>query len=265
MARVLEARHITVVYSIRRGLFSRGEVVGLRDVDFEVEEGESVSVVGESGSGKTTLGRVLAGVQPYTSGLLLFYGKDVRSLSKEEYVKYRRSVQYIPQDPYSSFNPFKSMESMLMDVVRFYRIADRRRAHSVVSSMLKDLQLDPDEVLDKYPHQLSGGQLQRIAIARALLIRPRVLIADEIVSMLDASLRLELIDLLKQVQKDYELSVVFITHDIALARYFASNGRIVVMRNGVIVESGPTMEVVENPRDEYTKLLLNSHLEPSLG
>lgn len=209
----------------------------------------------------------MAGVQLPTKGTVLFYGKDVREMSKDEFMNYRRSVQYIPQDPYSSFNPpFKSMESILMDVITYYKIADRRRAYSLMSSILKDLQLEPDEVLDKYPHQLSGGQLQRIAIARALLIRPKVIIADEIVSMLDASLRVDLIDLLKQVQREYGLSVVFITHDIALARYFAINGgELVVMHNGRIVERGRTNEVIENPRDSYTKLLLSSHLEPSLG
>ncbi len=265
MAKILEAKHVSVVYSIRKGLFSRAEILALNDVDFDVDENASISIVGESGSGKTTLGRVLAGVQLPTKGTVLFYGKDVREMSKDEFMNYRRSVQYIPQDPYSSFNPpFKSMESILMDVITYYKIADRRRAYSLMSSILKDLQLEPDEVLDKYPHQLSGGQLQRIAIARALLIRPKVIIADEIVSMLDASLRVDLIDLLKQVQREYGLSVVFITHDIALARYFAINGgELVVMHNGRIVERGRTNEVIENPRDSYTKLLLSSHLEPS--
>ena len=263
MAKILEARHLTVIYTIRKGLFSKAEVQALNDVDFDIEEKGSISVVGESGSGKTTLGRVLAGLQPPTRGTVLFYGKDIRTMSKEEFMKYRRSVQYIPQDPYSSFNPFKSIESALMDVVTFYKIADRRRAYSVISSMLKDLQLDPDEVLEKYPHQLSGGQLQRVAIARALLIRPKVIIADEIVSMLDASLRVDLIDLLKQVQREYGLGVVFITHDIALARYFAADGELVVMYRGRVVERGRTSEIIENPRDSYTKLLLSSHLEPS--
>jgi len=262
MARIIEARKLVVIYDTRKGLFSSGKVVALDNVDFDIDEGDSISIVGESGSGKTTLGKVLAGIQPLTKGSILFYGKDIRELGKDEYIKYRRSIQYIPQDPYSSFNPFKSIESALMSVVMYHKIADKKNAYSVISGMLKDLQLDPDEVLDKYPHQLSGGQLQRIALVRALLIRPKVLIADEIVSMLDASLRLELINLLRQVQREYGLSVIFITHDIALARYFASNGELVVMHNGKIVERGSTMEVIENPRDEYTKLLLSSHLEP---
>jgi len=150
-----------------------------------------------------------------------------------------------------------------MDVITYYKITDRRKAYSVISSILKDLQLEPVEILDKYPHQLSGGQLQRVAIARALLIRPKVIIADEIVSMLDASLRIDLIELLRQVQREYGLSVVFITHDIALARYFANDGELVVMYNGKVIERGRTNEIIENPRDNYTKLLLSSHLEPS--
>ena len=254
---------MSVVYSIRKGLFSRAEVNALSDVDFSIDENESISIVGESGSGKTTLGRVLAGIQLPTKGTVFFYDKDIKIMSKDEFMNYRRSVQYIPQDPYSSFNPFKSMESMLMDVITYYKIVDRRRAYSVISNILKDLQLEPDEILDKYPHQLSGGQLQRVAIARALLIRPKVIIADEIVSMLDASLRIDLIELLKQVQREYGLSVVFITHDIALAKYFASDGELVVMYNGKVIERGRTNEIIENPRDSYTKLLLSSHLEPS--
>ncbi|WP_069806695.1 ABC transporter ATP-binding protein [Vulcanisaeta thermophila] len=262
MDSILEARHVTVVYSIKKGLFSTSTVVALDDVSLSVSEGSSISIVGESGSGKTTLAKVLVGVQPVTKGNVLFYGKDVSLMSKQEFYWYRRNVQYIPQDPYSSFNPFRNIGSVLRDLALFHRVATRSNVNDVIRNTLEIVKLDPDEVLDKYPHQLSGGQLQRVALARALLLKPKVLIADEVVTMLDASLRVELIDLIKQIQREYKLAVLFITHDIALAKYFAEDGEMVVMYRGRIIERGYTKSIISNPKEEYTKLLLSSYLEP---
>ncbi|MBQ1083724.1 ATP-binding cassette domain-containing protein [Nocardiopsis sp. B62] len=251
---MLELSHVHKVYRV--GAFGGAKLRAVRDVNLTVEPGEVVSLIGESGSGKSTIGKMVLGLTGVSSGSIRFEGRDVSRLrgfaARKEY--YRR-VQGVFQDPFSSFNPiFKA--DRVFEMIRssyFPEVSDadwRDRVLDVVGTV----RLDPENVLDKYPHQLSGGQLQRLLIARALLLDLRLLVADEVISMLDASTRIDVLNLLGDL-KERGLGVLFVTHDLSLGNYVSD--RSVILRKGAIAELGPTRRVFENPLHPYSRHLLS--------
>jgi oligopeptide/dipeptide ABC transporter ATP-binding protein len=231
----------------------------LNHVSMEVGEESVVAVVGESGCGKTTLGRLAIGLVQPVDGTVRYEGKDIWSLPKAEWNQYRRSVQVIHQDPYSSLNPGLTVMDALTAGMRHHHIVPRRELRREALRLLDLVGLETTEsILTRYPHQLSGGQRQRLVIARAMSLRPRLVVADEAVSMLDVSMRVSVLDVLLRLRDEERLSFVFISHDLGVVRYFARGGRVMVMFFGVVVEEGPAEDVIANPQHPYTSLLLQA-------
>lgn len=260
MARVslLSVEHVSHRYQTARD----GRPV-LQDVSAAIEPGQTLAVVGESGCGKTTLGRAIVGLMQPEAGTVSFEGADIWKLRGSGYRRYRNSVQLIHQDPYGALNPGLTVEETLASGLRYHRVVRRREIPGEVRRLLGLAGLDASQAfLERYPHQLSGGQRQRLVIARAMALRPSLLVADEPVSMLDVSMRISVLDLLKSLGQSHGLAYLFISHDFGVVRYFAAGGRIIVMFFGVVVENGPVEEVIARPRHPYTFLLLDAVPEP---
>jgi len=258
---LIATESVTKVFSVRTSVFgARRQIKAVDSVSLEIGENEILALVGESGCGKSTLGRLMLALLKPTSGKVLYMGEDVWSLKGEKFKEFRRNAQIVPQDPYSTLNPMKKVVSALTPPLLHYKIArSRREARKMAGELLEMVGLSPPEdFLERYPCRLSGGQLQRIAIARAISVRPKFIVADEAVSMLDASLRIEILDLLLDLQRKFKTAYLFITHDFGIARYFAREGRIAVMYLGSIVEVGRTEEVIQNPLHPYTKALITA-------
>jgi len=232
----------------------------VRDVSFSLYRGAVVALVGESGSGKSTAAKLLAGQERLTSGTIRLDGKQVQVSSRGDFRRYKSEVQLVFQDPFSSLNPIHTVRYHLERPVRLHQGKDVKVGQEVVS-LMEQVRLTPaKQFLAKYPHELSGGQRQRVSFARALAARPSVLLADEPVSMLDVSIRLEMLALLDDLRQRFRLAMLYITHDIASARYFADE--ILVMFAGEIVERGPAEEVTQFPAHPYTQLLVASAPDP---
>ncbi|PMC74598.1 peptide ABC transporter ATP-binding protein [Brachybacterium sp. UMB0905] len=240
------------------------DLPAVSDVSLAVGEGEVLCLVGESGSGKTTTARLAAGLAAPTSGAVRYRGQDLQAMSRQDRRSYRRDVQYIHQDPYASLNPIRSVRSTLSIPLRRHGLArTRAEVDATVDELLTRVDLTPPESYrEKFPHQLSGGQRQRISVARGLTLNPKLLIADESTSMLDVSIRVSLLNMLTRLRKEEGVAFIYITHDLALAKYFAWEGRTAVMYLGRIVEAGPTPQVINNPQHPYTKALLEAVPEP---
>jgi ABC-type microcin C transport system duplicated ATPase subunit YejF len=233
-----------------------GLTPALRKVSFDLRPGEVIALIGESGSGKTTIGKILLRLVQPTSGTVTFDGKDIASYSPRGLKDYYRHVQGVFQDPFSSYNPIYRADRVY-DLVResyFPKVGDREWS-AKVEQALDAVALNPADVLGKYPHQLSGGQQQRLLIARALLLDVKVLIADEIISMLDASTRVDVLNLLVKLKRQ-GLAILFITHDLSLGNYVSD--RTIILRHGAIVEIGATEKIFGNPQHEYTRMLLSA-------
>ncbi len=261
MSKVLELRDVSVAFAVGRTLFSSGRVAKAVDrVNLELGEGRTLALVGESGCGKTTTGKVAAGLIKPTEGSVLFYGRDVWKINREEFKEFRKSVQIIHQDPYSSLNPMLTIyRTLSAPLFRHKLVSSKEEAVDKVSKLLETVGLvPPEEFISKYPHQLSGGQRQRVVIARAISLNPRVIVADEPVSMIDVSLRLQILHLMKDLQRKMGVAYLFITHDLATGRYFARDGYTAVMYLGTIVEFGPTNSVILEPLHPYTRALLSA-------
>ena len=255
---LLSVDHVTHRYPT-----ARDDRPVLNDVSVDIEPGQILAVVGESGCGKTTLGRMITGLARPLAGTVSFEGDDIWAIKGSAYQNYRRSVQLIHQDPYGALNPGLTVEEAIAGGLRHQRIVPRREIRGEVQRLLGLAGLDAGQAfLDRYPHQLSGGQRQRLVIARAMALRPSLLIADEAVSMLDVSMRISILDLLKELGRSNGLAYVFISHDFGVVRYFATGGRIIVMFFGVVVESGPVEQVIARPRHPYTYLLLDAIPQP---
>ncbi|GAB3087158.1 ABC transporter ATP-binding protein [Isoptericola nanjingensis] len=264
-APVLEAVGLTKHYPVKGGGrgSGRGAVVHAVDgVDLALHAGRVVALVGESGSGKSTVARLLAQLQPATAGRLLLGGTDARARGRRAFRRYVNRVQMIFQDPFASLNPVHPVRYTLTRALRIHR--GRLRGDELeraLAELLERVHLTPAErYVDKYPHELSGGQRQRIAIARALAADPEVLLADEPISMLDVSIRLGILNLLADLRDRLHLAILYITHDIASARYFADTT--LVMYAGRVVESGDSESVTQDPKHPYTRLLLASAPDP---
>jgi peptide/nickel transport system ATP-binding protein len=257
MPPLLEARDVTK--SFGGGLLDRRHTVALRRFSIGLAEGRPsvTAVVGESGSGKTTLARLLLGFLTPTAGRVAYRGRDLATLTRAEWRTFRREVQAVFQDPYEVYNPFYQVDHVLaVPVAKFGLATSRAGARTLIEDALRAVGLRPDETLGRFPHQLSGGQRQRIMVARALLLRPRVILADEPVSMVDASLRATILGALRQMTLDLQIPVIYITHDLATAYQVAEN--IVVLYRGAVVEAGDVELVVKEPRHPYTQLLVGS-------
>ncbi len=257
MGALLEARHVTKVFGA--GLLSKHRTVALDDFSLTVDAAPPsvTAIVGESGSGKTTLARLLLGLTPPTSGEILYLGKNVHRMSTGERRTFRRDVQVVFQDPYDSYNPFYRVDHVLAEPIANFRLAKSAREKSaLIENALEAVGLRPEETLGRYPHQLSGGQRQRVMVARALLVKPRLIIADEPVSMVDASLRATILGSLRKLNQQFGISIMYITHDLTTAYQISKN--IIVMYSGSPVEVGDVDAVVHRPKHPYTQLLISS-------
>jgi peptide/nickel transport system ATP-binding protein len=238
------------------GGFGRSVTPALRSVSFGIDAGEVVTLIGESGSGKTTLGRIVLRLTPPSAGRVIFDGRDIATFERSQLRDYYSEVQGVFQDPFSSYNPVYKADRVFELVRRaYFARVGQPEWDAKIESALHAVALNPGDVLDKYPHQLSGGQQQRLLIARALLLDVKLLIADEIISMLDASTRVDVLNLLVSLKRS-GLAILFITHDLSLGNYVSD--RTVILRRGAIVEMGPTTMVFTNPQHWYTKMLLQS-------
>jgi len=250
----LETRHLNKVYG-SAGWLGTGRVVhAAKDVDLVVRRGETLGVVGESGSGKSTVARCIVRLVDPTGGEMTIDGHDIASLDQGALRPYRRDIQIVFQDPYRSLNPRRTVGQSIIEGPMNFGLS-HGEATKRARELLRVVGLAP-EVLDRYPHQFSGGQRQRICIARALAMEPRVLIADEAVSALDVSVQAQVLELLSDVRRRFDLAMLFITHDLRVAAQICD--RIMVMQNGVVVEQGPTRAVYLDPQHAYTKALLGA-------
>ncbi len=251
---VLELRNVNKVYRV--GTFGGDTLHAVKDVSFTAEPGQIISLIGESGSGKSTIGKMILRLAKVSSGQILYDGQDVSTLKGSELKPYQHRVQGVFQDPFSSYNPiFKADRVFGMIKDSFHGSLSASEWSGRVEQALRDVALDPDAVRGKYPHQLSGGQLQRMLVARALLLEIDFLVADEIISMLDASTRVDVLNLLGDL-KAGGLGVLFVTHDLSLGNYISDTA--IILRRGRIVERGPTSAVFDHPAHPYTKMLLGS-------
>jgi peptide/nickel transport system ATP-binding protein len=255
---LLEIKHATKVYG--GGLLEgAGRTIALRDFSLTIAEKPATitTIAGESGSGKTTLANAILGFLNLTSGQIVYRGMDVARLSGTRLVDYRRQVQAIFQDPYEVYNPFYRIRHVFDLVIARFRLArTRREADKMIDGALRVVGLNAAEVLAKYPHQLSGGQRQRIMVARAFLLRPRLIVADEPVSMVDASLRAMILEIMLRMRDEFGISFVYITHDLSTA--YQISDQTCILYRGSIAEKGPTTSVIEHPRHPYVQLLLGS-------
>jgi peptide/nickel transport system ATP-binding protein len=257
---VLETTGLTKHFPVHRG---RREVVHAVDgVDIRLMRGEVVALVGESGSGKSTVARLLAQLLPATSGVISLEGVPTKAHGGRRFRRYVRNVQMILQDPFASLNPIHTVRYVLGRSIRIHHPAAKSaEREELLHSLLSRVDLVPPErYLDKFPHELSGGQRQRVAIARALGATPKVLLADEPVSMLDVSIRIGVLNLLQDLKQTFQLAILYITHDIASARYFADTT--MVMYAGQIIERGSSEQVTQKPAHPYTQLLIASAPDP---
>lgn len=253
---LLSVEHLKVSYPIRSSILLRkiGEKLAVSDVNFEIRPGETVGLVGESGSGKSTIARAVIGLVPVADGVIRFEGHDVTKLSKREMTAMRSDMQMIFQDPYASLNPRLTVRDIIAEAWRVHPdVVPRDRWTAEAKDLMDRVGLDPD-YSDRYPHQFSGGQRQRIGIARALALRPKLIICDEAVSALDVSVQAQVLNLLEDLQNDLGLSYLFISHDLSVIEHICD--RVLVLNDGVVVEEGTTEQLFANPQDPYTRALL---------
>ena len=246
----------------KKGFFNSNidTVKAVNDVTFSLDEGEILAIAGQSGSGKSTIAKlILRAIEP-DSGKIYFSGNEISS-NVENLKNFRAQCQMVYQDPYDSVNPRMKVFDIINEPLEIHSIGSKEERYQTVLKTLQQVKLEPaKEILDKFPHMLSGGQRQRVVIARALVTNPKVIIADEPVSMLDVSIRGEILELLDEIQKKNNISIIYITHDLATAKFFAD--KIIILYSGKIVESGVISEVLTNPKHPYTQALIDAISKP---
>ncbi|AQX79100.1 dipeptide/oligopeptide/nickel ABC transporter ATP-binding protein [Plantibacter flavus] len=251
----LEFSHVSKRYRVR----GSGHMLALDDVSFTLRSGQTLALVGQSGSGKSTIAKILTQLERATSGDILLDGKAIPRRGRA-LRRYRQQVRMVFQDPFASLNPSHTIRHHLERPLRLDHVVPESEVEDEVHRLLERVQLDPAGTIDRRPHELSGGQRQRVAIARALASRPSLLIADEPVSMLDVSIRLGVLNLLAELQRESRLGVLYITHDLATARHFSDE--IMVLHHGEVVERGPADDVILRPQHPYTLALRNASPDP---
>jgi oligopeptide transport system ATP-binding protein len=253
---LLEVADLRKWFPVRHGLLIERTVDYVKavdDVSFEINEGETLGLVGESGSGKSTTGYSVLQLLKPTGGSVQFMGKELTTMSRNDLREIRREMQIVFQDPYSSLNPRMTVGNIVAEPLTVHGVGTRRSREASVRDLLETVGFNPD-FTNRYPHEFSGGQRQRIGIARALALNPRLIVCDEPVSALDVSIQAQILNLLKDLQRDLGLAYLFVAHDLAVVRTMSD--RIAVMNKGKLVEMGPAEQVYTNPQDEYTKALL---------
>ncbi len=254
MDNLLEIKNLTVEYkSIKNEVAST--VTAVKNVSLNIKQGEIYALAGESGCGKSTLSKTITKLVKPVSGEILFEGKNIFEQTKEEKKLYPTNVQMVFQNPYSSLNPKMKIGDTLKEPLDINTNYSKSRKKTVIREVLEEVGLTED-VLTRYPHEFSGGQRQRIAIARALILNPKLLIADEPVSALDASIQAQIINLMKELKTQRNLTILFISHDLSVIKYLAD--RVGIMYFGELIEESDTGSIFNNPKEEYTKILLNS-------
>lgn len=259
---LLSIQDLHVWFELRRfGFGHAGYVRAVDNVSFDLRYGEAVAVVGESGCGKSSLMKSILGLNKPTKGRILFDGKDINTLDTRGWHWYRRQVGYVQQDPFGALAPFMTIQRILEEPLIVNGVKDRVEREARVRKAMEEVKLYPaDDFLTKYPHMLSGGQQQRVVIARAMILEPKLIVADEPVSMLDASVRVEILKLLRGLQESHNLAMIYITHDLSTVRYFSE--RIFVMYAGNIVEKSPVGDLLKHAAHPYTDALLTATSDP---
>ena len=251
---LLVVKNLSKSFYTRAGLFGKREFKAVKDVSFTLPRGKTLGVVGESGSGKTTVGLTLLRLHQATSGSAMFEGRDLIAMGAREYLPYKRRIQIIFQNPYASLNPRFTVGQILMEPMQIHRIGAGDRERTAMAMELLEKVGLPAQAFHRYPHEFSGGQRQRIAIARCLTMKPEILVCDESVSALDVSVQAQVLNLLQDLQDEYGMSYIFISHDLAVVKYMADE--VMVMHQGSVVEMAGSDELYRHPRHPYTRSLL---------
>ena len=262
MSEILKVEHLKK-YFTKKGMFGAksNTVRATDDVSFSVKKGEVFVLAGESGSGKSTIAKLILKSIELDSGKIFFEGQEIDN-QKENLAKIRMNCQMIHQDPYDSINPRMKIGDIVSEPLEIHKVGNKEDRKKRVIEVLQEVKLEPaEDIVKRYPHMLSGGQRQRVVLARALALKPKIILADEPVSMLDVSIRAEMLELMQELQKKYNISFIYITHDLATARYFGQ--RIGILYMGKIVEIGPINQVLVRPRHPYTQALIDAISEPN--
>jgi peptide/nickel transport system ATP-binding protein len=259
---LLSVRNLRVWFELRRfGFGHAGYVRAVDDVSFDLNYGETIAIVGESGCGKSSLMKTILGLHRPTEGEIYFENRRLNDFSRREMQWYRTQVGYVQQDPYGALPPFMNVRRILQEPLIIAGVKDPAEREARIRKALEEVKMTPvEEFLPKFPHMLSGGQQQRVVIARAMILNPKLLVADEPVSMLDASVRVEILRLLRALQQAHNLAVIYITHDLSTVRYFSR--RIMVMYAGQVVEQGEVNDLLSNPKHPYTQALIEATSDP---
>jgi len=254
---LLEVKNLKVYYPIKGGIMGRtvGYSKAVDDISFEVGKGETIGLIGESGCGKSTTGKAILGLNPIHSGQIIFDGQDITKLVKKNRTPYRKDVQMIFQDVYSSLNPKERVLDIIAEPLRNFEKMTKLEERKRVEELLSIVGLTPENIM-KYPHQFSGGQRQRLGIARAIALKPRLIVADEPVSALDISVQAQVLNYLKDIQEELDLSLLFISHDLGVVKHMCE--KLFIMNKGRFVESGSRDEIYNNPTHIYTRRLITA-------
>lgn len=257
MENIVEVRNLTKIYKTQNSLFKKkpNDVVGIKNINLDIKRGEILALVGESGSGKSTLGNCILRLIEPTKGEIFFNGENILTFDKLKMRNFTRLAQVVFQNPYSSLNPKMKIEEILTEPLIIHKIGDKKEKMERVLQTLELTGLEKNS-LKRYPHEFSGGQRQRIAIARALVLNPEFIVADEPISALDVSIQAQIINLLNDLRKTLNLTYLFISHDLSVVKYLAD--RVAIMYKGEIIEKNSVEEIYNNPKMQYTKTLLNS-------